>query len=319
MEPLFEKSDIITCESYKGLCDYVYAVGDDPKPGLVHCNLEEIPAFFDAVSANPQHDYIVVSSCSDFGVGYLSQHPPWLDIRKWAMISIGEDVGLRGVQLGPRYDTKRFNPEHNYTVKCHSYTAYTFPEIPGNIHKWFMTNSLIMPTNEPVIEIMPFGVAGKKADVIYDAMLAHQDVPKEDTVYINWVNYTYDRYSIKENYRALGLPYVTIVDEAKPYEDFLSDLARHRFILSPEGNGVDCYRTLEAIYMGATPVVEAGPTQLTLAQGLDTLVSKTLMGIPPQYFAAMAGWRQKNQTGNEFAKLSYWNRRFQEEKSKWAN
>jgi hypothetical protein len=36
---------------------------------------------------------------------------------------------------------------------------------------------------------------------------------------------------------------------------YYSDIAAHRFVLSPEGNGVDCYRTWEALYLGAIPIV----------------------------------------------------------------
>jgi hypothetical protein len=35
--------------------------------------------------------------------------------------------------------------------------------------------------------------------------------------------------------------------------------ARHKFVLSPEGSGIDCYRTWEALYLGAIPIVVASP------------------------------------------------------------
>ena len=35
--------------------------------------------------------------------------------------------------------------------------------------------------------------------------------------------------------------------------------SRYRFTLSPPGNGVDCHRTWEALYLGVVPVVKAGP------------------------------------------------------------
>ncbi len=313
----FEKSDIITCESYKGLCDYVYAGEPDPPAGLVHCNLEELTMFFEAIKNYPDRDYVVVSSCSDFGVGYLAEQPPWMDMRRWAQLSIGADVGCMGLQMPPRFEPKKFNENHKYTVKCYSYTAYTFPEIPGNVHKWFMTNSMINPVVEPVIEVIPFGVAGKSADRIYDAMTLLAQVEKQDKIYINWNNYTYERYLIKENYLNLSLPYVTIINEAKDYEDYLVDLSMHRFVLCPDGNGIDCYRTLEAIYMGALPICMPSATTLTLMNGLDTIVTKTLMGIPSEAFGSMYEWRVANATGNPYAKLSYWKGRFEEERAKW--
>jgi hypothetical protein len=42
--------------------------------------------------------------------------------------------------------------------------------------------------------------------------------------------------------------------------------ASHRFVLSPEGNGVDCYRTWEALYLGAIPIVMTSATTSAFSQ-----------------------------------------------------
>jgi len=39
------------------------------------------------------------------------------------------------------------------------------------------------------------------------------------------------------------------------FDQFLLDLAKHKFILSPRGNGLDCFRTWEALLMGCYPIV----------------------------------------------------------------
>jgi len=36
---------------------------------------------------------------------------------------------------------------------------------------------------------------------------------------------------------------------------YLKALAGHRFVASPEGNGLDCHRTWEALYLGTIPIV----------------------------------------------------------------
>jgi hypothetical protein len=43
----------------------------------------------------------------------------------------------------------------------------------------------------------------------------------------------------------------------KPFEAYLKDLATSQFVLSPRGAGLDCYRTWEALYLGAIPIVKA--------------------------------------------------------------
>lgn len=42
----------------------------------------------------------------------------------------------------------------------------------------------------------------------------------------------------------------------KPFVDYLKDLATSKFVLSPRGNGLDCHRTWESLYMGSYPIVK---------------------------------------------------------------
>lgn len=56
------------------------------------------------------------------------------------------------------------------------------------------------------------------------------------------------------------------IDKRLPIKDFRSGILRSRFVLSPPGNGPDCYRTWESIYLGAVPIVVKG----SLAQSLHS-------------------------------------------------
>ena len=43
------------------------------------------------------------------------------------------------------------------------------------------------------------------------------------------------------------------------YHDYLENMAKYQFIVSPPGNGEDCHRTWEALYMGGFPIVIKSP------------------------------------------------------------
>jgi hypothetical protein len=43
----------------------------------------------------------------------------------------------------------------------------------------------------------------------------------------------------------------------KSLRSYLLDLCRHKFVLSPMGNGIDCFRTWEALLMGCIPIVKS--------------------------------------------------------------
>jgi len=38
------------------------------------------------------------------------------------------------------------------------------------------------------------------------------------------------------------------------YKSYLQHLKKHKFCISPEGNGIDCYRTWESLYMKTIPI-----------------------------------------------------------------
>ena len=43
-------------------------------------------------------------------------------------------------------------------------------------------------------------------------------------------------------------------------EDYLKTISEYKFIASPEGNGIDCHRTWEAMYLRSIPIVERNAT-----------------------------------------------------------
>jgi hypothetical protein len=90
---------------------------------------------------------------------------------------------------------------------------------------------------------------------------------------------------------------------------YYSQIAAHRFVLSPEGNGVDCYRTWEALYLGAIPVVMVSPAMTTFA-GLPILFTEDYSELSHAYLEQR--WREMSQDTFEVDRMlrSYYFRRF---------
>jgi hypothetical protein len=40
------------------------------------------------------------------------------------------------------------------------------------------------------------------------------------------------------------------------YMQYINNIHSHKFILSPPGNGIDCHRTWEVLYLGSIPIVK---------------------------------------------------------------
>lgn len=250
---------IIHCKRYQEICDQNWGRGDEINGRIIHVDADSIPEFFEKLKTHSQ-EVVVVSSCCDFGVCYQDNFPIYKDLPKAAKMFAHPSMGYNGyeeVRLQPRCNKERCRPSDKYSLKCYSYTSCTFPEIPQNVKRWYTTNSLIF--DDPRVVAIPFGVNG-----VDDIKNAEQIVnhPKNQTrdidIYVNFGFHTFERvelfqyYELAKNY----LPANVVVEQKQDYTHYLDMLSRSKFVLCPAGNGIDCFRTLEALYMGAVPIFE---------------------------------------------------------------
>ena len=61
-----------------------------------------------------------------------------------------------------------------------------------------------------------------------------------------------ERVGLKDMFR----DWATVEDQRVDYTNFLLNLARHKFVLSPRGNAIDCHRNWEVLYMKRVPVMK---------------------------------------------------------------
>ena len=57
-------------------------------------------------------------------------------------------------------------------------------------------------------------------------------------------------------------------------QNYLKSLLDSKFVISPEGNGIDCHRTYEALIAGCIPIVEDNPCVREKYKGLPVLFTK---------------------------------------------
>ena len=61
-----------------------------------------------------------------------------------------------------------------------------------------------------------------------------------------------ERVGLKDMFR----DWATVEDQRVDYTNFLLNLARHKFVLCPRGNAIDCHRNWEVLYMRRVPVMK---------------------------------------------------------------
>jgi hypothetical protein len=89
----------------------------------------------------------------------------------------------------------------------------------------------------------------------YFAKLRNETV-KSRLLGMNFTERTHrERKIVKELFE--DKPFCHKFDETLPTMDYLKEMASCKFILSPRGAGIDCYRTWEAILVGCIPIVRS--------------------------------------------------------------
>jgi hypothetical protein len=64
---------------------------------------------------------------------------------------------------------------------------------------------------------------------------------------------------------------------------YFNELPSYKFVISPEGNGIDCHRHYEALMAGCIPIMEDNPLIKEKYKGLPILYTKDYSEITSQY------------------------------------
>jgi hypothetical protein len=102
------------------------------------------------------------------------------------------------------------------------------------------------------VEFLPIGIANhfwKWGNAQIVDKVINEDIEKTDFVYAHFRERD-NRVECYDNVRREKIPIV----ESMEYEDYLRKLKTYKYCISPEGNGIDCYRTWEALYMKTIPI-----------------------------------------------------------------
>jgi hypothetical protein len=124
------------------------------------------------------------------------------------------------------------------------------------------------------------------------------DSDKQDKLYVNFTAYTVERHDLLVSYihrEANFKENFLIIERDLEWSEYIRRMAGCKFVLSPSGNGIDCYRNLEAHYMGSAPVMLAGK-------------ASSLIRVPHFELPTLHNIGQRSLVGFEKIELSNWAR-----------
>ena len=142
----------------------------------------------------------------------------------------------------------------------------------SKIISWFGQN---VHLKHPKIIALPIGLANsqyKHGNIQLLKKIQKQKPEKKNLLYMNFLieNYPRNRSKVYEIFAGKNYCYIA---KNKTYEEYLKDIAESKFVLSPRGNGLDCHRTWEALYLGSVPIVESSALD-PLFENLPVLIIK---------------------------------------------
>jgi len=134
-----------------------------------------------------------------------------------------------------------------------------------NIKHWYTQNLLI---SHPQVSPIPIGIANPKWSHGSPARFANiieENNVKDNLYYINFNVSTnpvariacYDELGIHNFPRYPNAASIKDHDQfvESTQENYLRDISKSYFTVSPQGNGMDCHKTWEALYMKTIPIV----------------------------------------------------------------
>tara|TARA_R100000995_G_scaffold81285_1_gene53964 strand:+ start:331 stop:1179 length:849 start_codon:yes stop_codon:yes gene_type:complete len=176
-----------------------------------------------------------------------------------AMLREQIDNGV--VKVPDNFTLITHNSDVNFSEQAIESVVEYFPEMIN----WYTTN-LLAP--HPKVLPIPIGIANPKwshgnQDRFKKVM---EENNKKDKTY--YANFNISTNPEERNYccKALGIEIEEKYPDAasikdhddfveKTHEGYLRNMAQSYFTLSPDGNGKDCHKTWEAIYMRSIPIV----------------------------------------------------------------
>ncbi len=257
----------------------VYAQDDTVQiPELCQLQSLQIPSFLDAETS---HRYI-----SQFGFRDIAHFQ--FDPEKESLVVGKQTVEPKEVKAGdivfaraPGKFLEKIHPsiKNPYILITHGDVNDAFkdsyvPYLTSNkIIAWFGIHPTV--TVHPKFFPIPLGVIarshsyGKNQEETHKFLSYLKGVKKDKLVYINFVDpHRKDRQLCRKMFA--GKPFC-LVGDRKPWLDYMTEMARCKFTLSPKGIGIDCYRTWEALLVGSVPVVKSSQLN-TLYRDLPIVV-----------------------------------------------
>ncbi|HEY5236275.1 MAG TPA: hypothetical protein VIJ14_08870 [Rhabdochlamydiaceae bacterium] len=185
---------------------------------------------------------------------------------------------------------------------------------------WFGQNAeeVVHPKLHPI----PIGLENRynkngNPDIVRQCMENFKNSEKQHLVYMNFTIQTAPTERTKV-YRIFETKPYCKVAPPKPYTQYLQDLAETQFTLSPRGNGLDCHRTWESLYLGAIPIMRTSASD-AMYDGLPVLIIQNWNAVTKEFLEEKYREIQNKKYVLEKLYIDYWLQRIEDARTPSSN
>ena len=181
------------------------------------------------------------------------------------LASLRNFINIGYARLPDRFTLITHNSDVNFGPEEVEYILNTFPEI----NHWYTQN---LNFNHPKVSPIPIGIANPKwshGNPKRFVKIIDQNLPKNNKVYVNFnisTNPSARDYCLSQipdeylSHMVRDYPNAVSIEDHNRFvnstqEQYLSTMAQSYFTVSPVGNGLDCHKTWESLYMKSIPIV----------------------------------------------------------------
>ncbi len=144
----------------------------------------------------------------------------------------------------------------------HAIDEETFRRKPSNIVKWYAQN--VNFKHDDLIPV-PIGIEnhfgphkGTELNIDYFNSQTEANYKISNKI----INCLYCNFNFQTNQNRYNVGKILTeknigkFDSRRPSAEYCEEIKKFLFVASPRGNGIDCHRTWEALYLGSIPIVE---------------------------------------------------------------
>ena len=278
-----EQNERITGGRFRDRCsDHIFVPGrpipvDSHECYIIYCKTDWVPYCFKQIRRNSQTQYILITHGSDIGIDQqlLSQAPG--NISRWyAMNVLFDHPKLKSIPIGSAGST------------------------------WIGVEELADLRDEHDFVVMPeTGTEKTYKNLVYMNFGAHTNATHRRPIY----DYFKDKPWVTSRTCDLSLDEYNNSDTFVSIAQYYDELYNHKYVISPLGNGVDCGRNWQALYVGTIPII---PRHLNIEfyQDLPFLVYDDVEDLTEEYLLEEYDKIKATKTSLEKATVSYWRRQF---------